>query len=80
MKVAVLGLWHLGSVTAEPGLADMIAGGLSARKLSFTTDVAAAVGAADVVWITFDTPVDDDDRADVESARGHLSPFGYVTG
>jgi UDPglucose 6-dehydrogenase len=97
MKVAVLGLWHLGSVTAaclasaghevtgwdpaaatvarlsqgqppiaEPGLADIIARGLSARKLSFTTDLAASVGAADVIWITFDTPVDDDDRADVD--------------
>jgi hypothetical protein len=65
MKVSVLGLWHLGSMTA-PYLADPITGGLSAWKPSFTTDVAAAVGAA-VVGITSDTPVDDGDRAHVDS-------------
>jgi UDPglucose 6-dehydrogenase len=97
MKVAALGLWHLGPVTAaclaaaghevhgwdpdadtvarlsegqppvaEPGLADLLARGLAAGTLSFTPHVADAVAGADVVWITFDTPVDDDDHADVD--------------
>jgi UDPglucose 6-dehydrogenase len=97
MKVAVLGLWHLGTVTAaclaaaghevtgvdfdralvdglvdgmpplfEPGLEDLVRSGLASGRLRFTTDVGAAVGPADVVWIAFDTPVDDEDNADVE--------------
>jgi len=97
MKLAVFGLWHLGTVTAactaavgvptvaidldreriarlaqgepplfEPGLAELIQSGLSAGALAFSTDIAAAA-AADVVWICHDTPVDEDDRADVEA-------------
>lgn len=93
MNVTVVGLWHLGSVTAaclaaaghsvvgldfdertvqrlqagqppvsEPGLDAL----LKSPNLSFTTNIAEAVGDAHVVWITYDTPVDEDDRADVE--------------
>ena len=96
MNVGVLGLWHLGAVTAacgaaaghhvaawdpdaavvtrlnraeppvaEPGLPELVASGVASGKLRFTEDLRAAVANADVVWITFDTPVDDDDRADV---------------
>jgi UDPglucose 6-dehydrogenase len=95
MKVAVAGLWHLGSVTAacvaktgvetigidrdpqvvarlndgepplfEPGLAELVQQGRQAGTLSFTTNI-AAVADADVLWICYDTPVDDDDHADV---------------
>lgn len=56
----------------EPGLAELIASGLEAQTLSFTADVGAAVREAEVIWVTFDTPVDDDDRADVASVRGQL--------
>jgi UDPglucose 6-dehydrogenase len=97
MNVAVLGLWHLGSVTAacaasvghdvrgwdpdpatiallaagrapvsERGLDALLAEGLDKRRLTFTSSLADAVTGADVVWITFDTPVDEDDRADTE--------------
>ncbi|MBZ5558486.1 MAG: nucleotide sugar dehydrogenase [Acidobacteriia bacterium] len=96
MKVCVLGLWHLGTVTAaclasaghdvtgidfdpavvaglaggtppvfEPGLEDLVKTGLASFRLRFTTDVAAVAG-ADAVWIAWDTPIDDEDRADVE--------------
>src|SRR5689334_3988767 len=96
MRVAVLGLWHLGSVTAaclahaghvvtgydpdasvvaglagavppiaEPGLADLVRHGQQAGRLAFTASIGDAVRDADVVWVCFDTPVDDDDRADV---------------
>lgn len=101
MKVAVLGLWHLGSVTAactagaghevvgwdpdadvvaalaqgrppvaEPGLADLVARELASSRLRVTTELASAVAAADIVWVAFDTPVDEDDRADVEYVIG----------
>src|SRR4051812_28311071 len=96
MNVAILGLWHLGSVTAacaaaaghsvrawdpdpgvvdrfaravpavkEPGLAELVAGQIAGGRLRAVADVAEAVSGADVAWITFDTPVDEDDNADV---------------
>ena len=48
---------------AEPGLDALIRD--NRERLEFTTDVAAAAR-ADVVWVAYDTPVDADDRADVE--------------
>ncbi len=93
MKVAVCGLWHLGTVIAaclasvghdvtgfdenveklrqgepplfEPGLAELLRAGLDRGTLRFTSD-RSVLREADVVWIAWDTPVDDDDRADVE--------------
>ncbi|HLP76316.1 MAG TPA: nucleotide sugar dehydrogenase, partial [Candidatus Paceibacterota bacterium] len=102
MRITVLGLWHLGSVTAaccarhfrvvgldfddaniaalnhgkaplfEPGLNELIAAGISAKKLSFTTDAAAACADADILWLCLDTPVNDQDESDVESVLGNL--------
>ncbi|MCL4490363.1 MAG: nucleotide sugar dehydrogenase [Nitrospirae bacterium] len=56
----------------EPGLDDLISSCIQNGNLSFTVDVAFAVGDADVVWVTFDTPVDDEDRADVEFIEKRL--------
>jgi UDPglucose 6-dehydrogenase len=49
----------------EPGLNALLEKGLKSGALRFTSDVAAAVSAADLVWISFDTPVDDADVANV---------------
>jgi UDPglucose 6-dehydrogenase len=96
MEVAVVGLWHLGLVTAgclasagyrvyahepdsatvadlranrlpvaEPGLEELIGRGIAEERLSFSSDP-AVIQNADIVWITYDTPVDEEDRADVE--------------
>src|SRR5262245_46994775 len=51
---------------AEPGLAALLRKTLDLGVLRFTADRTMAVSGADIVWIAFDTPVDDDDRADVE--------------
>jgi UDPglucose 6-dehydrogenase len=48
---------------AEPGLEELLRE--HAARIELTTDPAAAAR-ADVAWITYDTPVDADDRADVE--------------
>ena len=102
MKVTVLGLWHLGCVTAactarhfevvgldfdastvarlsggqapisEPGLDDLIKEGLAAGRLRFTADAGEACSKADILWVAFDTPVDDDDRADVDSVLAQV--------
>jgi UDPglucose 6-dehydrogenase len=102
MNICVLGLWHLGCVTAaccakhftvtgldfdaanvarlnqghapllEPGLNELIAAGLAAKKLSFTTDPKTACANADVLWLTYDTPVNDRDESDVAFVLGNL--------
>jgi UDPglucose 6-dehydrogenase len=92
--IGVVGLWHLGSVTAaclasaggdvvgldpdartigalseghppvsEPGLRELME--QNAERLRFSTDPGALADAR-CAWVTFDTPVADDDRADVE--------------
>jgi UDPglucose 6-dehydrogenase len=50
----------------EPGLAELMQRELSTGRLRFTTQLAQALRDADVLWITYDTPVDANDRADVE--------------
>jgi UDPglucose 6-dehydrogenase len=109
MKIAVLGLWHLGSVTAactaasgvatigidddadwiaslsqgkaplyEPGLDDILGAELKRGTLQFTSDI-AAVAEADVLWVCHDTPVDDDDRADIDYVMGRVrDAFPYL--
>jgi UDPglucose 6-dehydrogenase len=54
----------------EPGLDALIGEGLESRNLTFATDHRSALEGAAVVWITFDTPIDEEDRAD----------FGFVLG
>jgi UDPglucose 6-dehydrogenase len=49
----------------EPGLTEMIAASTRAGRLRFTSDPAEGVRGAEIVWIAYDTPVDDDDNADV---------------
>jgi UDPglucose 6-dehydrogenase len=96
VKVVVLGLWHLGCVTAaccakfvevigldfdqrtvddlevgkppifEPGLAELIQDGFLSRRLSFESDPAIALTDADLLWVSYDTPVDDDDKSDLK--------------
>lgn len=68
----------------EPGLDDLIAAGLKAGRLSFTTEIGAVAGAA-VLWVCYDTPVDADDVTDVgfvvqriELAAAALRPGSLV--
>jgi UDPglucose 6-dehydrogenase len=97
MKICVLGLWHLGTVTAaclagagykvvgldfdgaavarleageppvlEPGLEALVKEGIRQGNLAFTTDIKSALDGAEILWVTYDTPVDEEDRADIE--------------
>jgi len=50
---------------SEPGLPELVRQGLASGRLQFTSDL-GRVAAADLVWVTFDTPVNQDDEADVE--------------
>jgi UDPglucose 6-dehydrogenase len=97
MKIVVLGLWHLGCVTAacsakfarvvgldfdpsnvanlrlgrapifEPGLESLLQEGIRSGSLSFETDAALACSGADLLWVTYDIPVDSDDLGDASS-------------
>lgn len=109
MKIAVIGLWHLGSVTSaclanlgftviafdddkelisnyykdilpiyEPGLMEMTKAVRQKGTLEYTTDI-AQIADADVVWITYDTPVNDNDEADTEYVKDRiLNLFPYL--
>jgi UDPglucose 6-dehydrogenase len=48
----------------EPGLEELVRAGLASGRLQFTAEL-ARVASADLVWVTFDTPVNQDDEADV---------------
>ena len=53
----------------EPGLDALISAGLDSGMLSFGSNIAAAVADADLLWIAFDTPVDDEYHADFEFVK-----------
>ncbi len=57
---------------SEPGLDDLLSAGLATKQLDFTTDVATACSHADVLWLCYDTPVDESDESDVEYVLAHL--------
>ena len=62
----------------EPGLAELVQDGLGRGQLRFSSDLAQAAD-ADVVWIAIDTPVDEEDRADVDAVvRGTSALFPYL--
>lgn len=69
----------------EPGLDELIRKGLASGRLSFHSDMKKALSGADLLWVAFDTPVDEEDRADtgyVErktlGALAHLRRGGKV--
>src|ERR1700687_2159480 len=54
LRVAALKTLHI--PIYEPGLAELVQTNVRARRLSFTTDLAAAVPTADVVFLAVGTP------------------------
>ena len=50
----------------EPGLDNLIGKGLAEKRLSFFDRPIDQIIDQDILWIAYDTPVDDDDRADIE--------------
>lgn len=56
----------------EPGLDDLLDLGLSNSKLSFYTDPFQAVADAKVLWVAFDTPVNDEDEADIDFVQNQI--------
>lgn len=49
----------------EPGLAALVVGQMAAGRLAFTPTCREAFADAEYIFVTFDTPVDDDDQCDL---------------
>ncbi|HEY0972768.1 MAG TPA: UDP-glucose/GDP-mannose dehydrogenase family protein [Gemmatimonadales bacterium] len=60
----------------EPGLDNLVAKNQAAGRLVFTTDVAAAVSDADVVFIAVGTPPDEDGSADLRHVLAVAEQIG----
>lgn len=102
MKVAVIGLWHLGCVTAaclaklghsviaydedisciaklnnnempiyEPNLFEYIVAAKQANNLHFSNHL-SDISHAEIIWVTYDTDVDDLGRGDVHGIKKRL--------
>jgi UDPglucose 6-dehydrogenase len=56
----------------EPGLDPLLQEGLGSGNLRFSCNPKEALRDTKVLWVTLDTPVDDDDHADVDWVVGQL--------
>ncbi len=56
----------------EPGLDNLLNFGLSKSKLSFYTDPSQAAADAEVLWVAFDTPVNEEDEADINFVQTQI--------
>jgi UDPglucose 6-dehydrogenase len=66
----VRGLQYGRLPVAEPGLSELTARGALAGLLSFSNDPVSV--AADILWVTYDTPVDAQDRADAAAVLRNI--------
>jgi UDPglucose 6-dehydrogenase len=60
----------------EPSLGEMIARNVQARRLTFTTDVAAAVRGSEIIFIAVGTPMRADGHADLGAVRAAARDIG----
>ena len=60
----------------EPGLEDLVERNQSQRRLLFTTDVAGAIGSAEVIFIAVGTPPDEDGSADLRHVLAVAETIG----
>ena len=60
----------------EPGLEEMVRRNRNEERLSFTTDLASAVGASEIVFIAVGTPQGEDGSADLQHVLGVARDVG----
>jgi UDPglucose 6-dehydrogenase len=56
----------------EPGLNALIQAGILSKKLRFSSSPKQTLSDIEVLWVAFDTPVDNDDQADVEFVQAQV--------
>jgi len=66
-KEIIKNLQNAEAPVSEPGLNELIYENIQRKTLSFTSEPRIALAQIDVLWIGFDTPVDEEDNADVNS-------------
>ena len=65
----------------EPGLEDLIKKGLASGALDFSTNPRKPVHDADVIWVAYDTPVDEEDNENVNYVIERVSaPLNFASG
>jgi len=60
----------------EPGLDDLVKKNVNAGNLFFTDNQKTALKDAEYIWVTFDTPVDNKDRADIDFVENQILTIG----
>lgn len=64
---------------SEPGLQELIQSRVPAGQLSFSENLEESIRCVDTIWVTFDTPVKEDDSADTEFVRRQVQMlFPYL--
>lgn len=58
----------------EPGLDELLAAGISGKQLTYTSQLESLKN-QDIVWVTYDTPVNDKDEADVQFVENQIKGF-----
>ena len=71
-KVVVAGLEKGKAPLFEPGLDDLIADGLRRGSLTFSTSAQKACANANLLWVCYDTPVDENDESDISFVLNNL--------
>ena len=77
-KDIVTNLQNAKAPISEPGLNELIYENIQRKTLSFTTEPEIALAKTDVLWIGFDTPVDEDDNADVGSIEKNFDKISKL--
>jgi UDPglucose 6-dehydrogenase len=62
----------------EPSLGEMVARNVAAKRLSFTTDAAAAVRESEIIFIAVGTPMRADGHADLSAVRAVAREIGLA--
>ncbi len=68
----ILGLQLNKPPISEPGLAELIQKDGEAGRLSFFTSPLKALNGVELLWVTYDTPVNESDEADVDFVLGQV--------
>ena len=50
----------------DPELEELVRQGLAEGRLSFSMEIAESLSDSELIWVAYDTPVDEEDRADVD--------------
>ena len=72
-QATIDGLAQGGAPLFEPGLNTLLLAGIASKNLRFSASSEDAVSGAEVLWVAFDTPVDNEDQADIEFVHAQVT-------